>query len=180
MRQGWSRQGGGEGWGDCCRSVFVGGFFGIEDGLEFGEVCFGLVGVGFQFEGGFFGDVVGEGIEFLSCPQGFDVGFGGAFEVVEAIEGIGDGVSDDEDAVVSHDEHFELGVMEQLSASFSFFFEGESSEVVVDGDAVEEGCGILVDGGEGGVFQGGEDGGVDGMDMHGAGGVRQCFVDGGV
>ena len=48
--------------------IFVMGFFLLEDGFEFGEVGFGLVWVVFEFEGGFFGDFVGEDIEFLSCP----------------------------------------------------------------------------------------------------------------
>ena len=80
--------------------------------------------------------------------------------------------------MVSHDEHFDLGVLEQLCASPSFFFEGESSEVVIDGDSVEEGCGILVDGGELWLGERCEDCCVDGMDVHGAFCVRECLMDG--
>ena len=145
--------------------------------MQFGEVCGGLVGIIFEFSRGFFGDGIGEDIELLSCPQGFDVGFCGAFEVVEAVEGIGDGATYDEDAVVAHDEHFDVWIIEQLCASFSFFFEGESSEVIVDGDSVEEGCGILVDGGEAWRFQRREDGCVDRVNMHDAGCVREGFMD---
>ncbi len=161
-----------------CDLGFVDGFFGVEDGLEFGEVCGGLVGVVFELDGGFFGDIIGEDIEFLSSPESFDVGFCGSFEVVEAVEGIGDGVPEDEDAVVTHDEHFQFGVLEELCASRSFFFEGESSEVVIDGGSFEEGCGILVDGGEAWIFERCEDRCVDGMDMHDAGCVGEDFMDG--
>ena len=82
--------------------------------------------------------------------------------------------------MVSHDEDFDFGIEQQLCASFSFFFEGESSEVVIDGDAVEEGCGILVDRGELWFCERGEDGCVDRVDMHCAGCVREGFMDGGV
>ena len=112
--------------------------------------------------------------------QGADIGFGGAFEIGQAVEGFSDGLPDDQHAVVAHDHGGDPGVLQLCGAARAFGIEGHAAVMVVDDLPIEEHGRVLIDGRQGAVGQTGQHRGVHGMDMHHATGMRAGAVDGAV
>ena len=120
-----------------------------------------MFGVVFQFTGGFFGDVIGQNPKRASGLQGADIGFGRPFKIVEPIEGFGDGIADDHDAMIAHNHHLFARISEERGAAFAFFLERQAAVVIINHVAIEKRRTVLINRGEGAIGERGENGGVD-------------------
>ena len=137
----------------------------------------GETGVSLPFPGGLFGHGVGQDPQGAAGLQGADIGLGGAFEIGQAVEGIGDGLADDQDAVVAHDQGGEFWVTQHFGAAATLVGKGHAAVVVVHHLTVEKHGRVLVDRRQAAVGKRGQHGGVHRMDMHDAAGMRQGAVD---
>ena len=148
-----------------------------QDRLKFGQVPLVLFWIVRKFLASLGRDVMWNDPQGLSGLQRTDVGFAGAFKVIESIKGFCDRIADNHDAVVAHDHDLILGVRQQGGAARAFFFKGQTAVVFIDHVTSVKRAGVLVDGGQSAVGKRRQNGCMDRMHVHAAPRMRHTAVD---
>ena len=100
-------------------SIAVIGFLPIENRDQFGKVAVRGAVIGFKCSGQTFCHFIRHPSQWLAGPQCFNVCLSRPLEIVQPVERLGDGITNDQDAMVAHDHHLTGIVRKHFCTPFS-------------------------------------------------------------